>query len=82
MNGTNRFGRAAATLALLLLLFPAAAVRTEAPAEGAERGSAHTAAEFAGGKEISAAAGCAGEESLAELELVRVAEGVQLDAVV
>ncbi len=65
MNGTNRFGRAAATLALLLLLFPAAAVRTEAPAEGAERGSAHTAAEFAGGKEISAAAGCAGEESLA-----------------
>ena len=52
----KRARRAAAALALLLMLLPAAA---------AEKGAAHTAAEFAGIKEISAAAGLAGEESLA-----------------
>lgn len=54
--GPRKGARAAAALALLLLLFPAAA---------AEKGAAHTAAEFAGIKEISAAAGLAGKESLA-----------------
>ena len=52
----KRARRAAAALALLLMLLPAAA---------AEKGAAHTAAEFAGIKEISAAAGLAGKESLA-----------------
>ncbi len=52
----KRARRAAAALAMLLMLLPAAA---------AEKGAAHTAAEFAGIKEISAAAGLAGKESLA-----------------